>query len=48
MPDDEGFRAHDTLEKVWQRVEVEPMNAVVVNGEKAGKQETPGAQDGFP
>lgn len=24
-------------EKVWERVEVEPMNVVIVNGEKAGK-----------
>ena len=24
-------------EKVWERVEVEPMNVVIVNGEKVGK-----------
>ena len=25
------------IEKVWERVEVEPMNVVIVNGEKVGK-----------
>ncbi len=25
------------LEKVWEKIEVEPMNVVLVNGQKAGK-----------
>ena len=35
---DEYLAAEPYLrEKVWERVEVEPMNVVLVNGEKVGK-----------
>ena len=40
---DEYLSAEPYLtEHVWQKVEVEPMNVVIVNGEKAGAHEDPG------